>query len=118
MLGKKLVFGRDQIITATQASKNFGEVRRRSKRAPLYVSDRNSEIDTVIVDFDEFEAMAVELEALREERFYAVAAERLAASREPGAEKPVPLEEVLGPEGYGAFLEIDPDDPSDEELFE
>lgn len=73
----KLVFGRGQVLTSTQASKNFGEARAAVRvRNREFVSDRNNGIDTVIVSFDEFEAMAVELERLREERLYATAAAR------------------------------------------
>ena len=78
VVDEKLVFGRGQVLTSTQASKNFGEARRRARKEPQFVSDRNNGIDTVIVSFDEFEAMAVELERLREERLYAIAAARLA----------------------------------------
>ena len=62
----KLTFSREQVISSTQASKNFGECRRRARREPLFVTDRNASIETVIVDYDEFEAMAVELERLRQ----------------------------------------------------
>ncbi len=113
----QLVFSRDQVVTATQASKNFGEIRRRAKRAPLFVSDRNARIDTVIVDFEEFESMAVELERLRSERFYAVAARRIADAEGCGPEGPS-LEETLGEEGYKRFLGIDPNTERDEDLFE
>ena len=75
VIDKKLVFGREQVLTSTQASKNFGEARRRARREPQFVSDRNDGIDTVIVGFEEFEAMAVELEQLREERLHAIAAQ-------------------------------------------
>lgn len=64
----KLAFSKDRVVSATQASKNFGECRRRAKREPLFVTDRNASIETVIVDYDEFEAMAVELEQLRLQR--------------------------------------------------
>ena len=68
----KLAFSKDRVVSATQASKNFGECRRRAKREPLFVTDRNASIETVIVDYDEFEAMAVELEQLRLQRLYAI----------------------------------------------
>ena len=67
----KLAFSKDRVVSATQASKNFGECRRRAKREPLFVTDRNASIETVIVDYDEFEAMAVELEQLRLQRLAA-----------------------------------------------
>ena len=50
----KLAFSKDRVVSATQASKNFGECRRRAKREPLFVTDRNASIETVIVDYDEF----------------------------------------------------------------
>ena len=69
------------------------------------------------VDYDEFEAMAVELEQLRLQRLYDVAAQRLAAiDRDPSGET-VPFSEILGDEGYDAFLALDPDDLPDGELF-
>lgn len=113
----KLAFSRDRIVSATQASKNFGECRRRARREPLFVTDRNAGIDTVIMDYDEYEAMALELERLRLERFYATAADRL---REIDAhpEDVVPLEEMLGEADYQAFLNQTADDLSDEDLFD
>ena len=107
----KLAFSKDRVVSATQASKNFGECRRRAKREPLFVTDRNASIETVIV------AMAVELEQLRLQRLYDVAAQRLAAiDRDPSGET-VPFSEILGDEGYDAFLALDPDDLPDGELF-
>ena len=61
----KLAFSKDRVVSATQASKNFGECRRRAKREPLFVTDRNASIETVIVDYDEFEAMAAPPAPLR-----------------------------------------------------
>ena len=113
----KLAFSKDRVVSATQASKNFGECRRRAKREPLFVTDRNASIETVIVDYDEFEAMAVELEQLRLQRLYDVAAQRLAAiDRDPSGET-VPFSVILGDEGYDAFLALDPDDLPDGGLF-
>ncbi len=81
VIDDKVVFGRDQVLTSTQASKNFGEARRRAKQGPLFVSDRNDGIDTVIVSFDEFESMAVEPERLQRELLYATANEHFASPR-------------------------------------
>ena len=116
---KKLVFGREQVLTSTQASKNFGEARRRARREPQFVSDRNDGIDTVIVGFDEFEAMAVELEQLREERLHAIAAARLAKGDADSNRKGIPFSDTVGRERFEAMLEAESTDPiSDEELFE
>ena len=118
VLNHKLVFSRDQVVTSTSASKNFGQIKEAARSAPVFVSDRNSGIDTVIVSFDEFERMAVELDGLREERLYARAAARLAEAGSDYSEEGPSLEEVMGAEGYRAFLAQDPDAIPDSELFE
>ena len=118
VIDKKLVFGREQVLTSTQASKNFGEARRRARREPQFVS-RNDGIDTVIVGFDEFEAMAVELEQLREERLHAIAAARLAQGDADSNRKGIPFSDTVGRERFEAMLEAEATDPIfDEELFE
>ncbi|WP_165171045.1 type II toxin-antitoxin system Phd/YefM family antitoxin [Adlercreutzia sp. ZJ242] len=114
----KVAFGRDQVVTSTQASKNFGEMRRRAKSSPLFVSDRNDGIDTVIVGFDDFERMAVELERLREERLYAIAAMRLAEGDADPDHRGIPVEEVIGDDEFAKLVEDEVTDPiPDSELF-
>lgn len=61
--------------------------------------------------------MAVELERLRLDRLYATAEKRLAEADADPADAFVPFEEMPGEEGYRSFLEIDPDEVPDEELF-
>lgn len=118
VVDEKLVFGREQVLTSTQASKNFGEARRRARREPQYVSDRNDGIDTVIVGFDEFEAMAVELERLREERLHAIAAARLAQGDVDPSRKGIPFADVVGDERFKTMVETEASDPiADGELF-
>lgn len=114
----KLTFSRDQIITSSQAAKNFGEARHRAKQAPLYVSDRNDGIDTVIVDYNTFESLAVELEELRLQRFYDSAALRLAEGEADLKRCPVELADVMGKDRYVEWMAIDPDAVADEGLFE
>lgn len=119
VLDKKLVFGRDQVITSTQASKNFGEVRRRARKVPQFVSDRSNGIDTVIVDYDEFEAMAVELQELREEHLYAVAAARIAQANSDPNHQAISCADVIGHERYKALLDAEAASATpDSELFE
>ena len=119
VMGGKLVFGRDQVLTSTQASKNFGEVRRRARREPPFVSDRNDGIDTVIAGFDEFEAMAVELEQLREERLHAIAATRLAQDAADPNRKGIPFADAVGRDRFDAMVAAEATDPMpDAELFE
>lgn len=109
---KGLSFTRDQIVTSSEASKRFGEVRKRAAKQPVFVSDRSG-INTVIVDFDLFEKMTMELEALREKTLVAMVNERLANSHEP-----IDFEEAVGSGTYKEFMDIDPDAIPDEELFE
>ncbi len=114
----KIAFGRDQVISSTQASKNFGEVRRRAKTTPLFVTDRNASIDTVIISYDEFEQMAVELDRLRQQIVYAIAANRIAEADADPAHSPILLEDALSEEEYRRFLDSDNDNEPDEALFE
>lgn len=114
----KLTFSRDQVVTSSQASKNFGEMRRRARQEPLYVSDRNDGIDTVIVGFDEFEQMALELEALRLERLYSIAADRVAVAEQDASHRSISLEDTIGQKAYRNLLEVDVDSIPDDEVFE
>ncbi len=119
VIDKKLVFGRGQVLTSTQASKNFGEARRRARKEPQFVSDRNDGIDTVIVGFDEFEAMAVELQQLREERLYAMAAARLSQGDADPNREGISVADDMGRERFDALVAAEATDPiSDAELFE
>ncbi|MBQ9955471.1 MAG: hypothetical protein IJO87_08610 [Eggerthellaceae bacterium] len=98
-------------------SKKFSEIRKRAKSTPLFVSDRN-EIDTVILDYQAYEDMYMELEYLREQRFYEAVAERIAKGDADPARKSIGLDEAMGAEALAEYLSIDPDAISDEELFE
>lgn len=115
----KVVFGRDQVVTSTQASKNFGQMKRRAQTGPLFVSGRDAGIDTVIISFDDFEAMATELEQLREQSFYDEAARRVREADADPNHEGIPLQEVMGAQKYEAFMEnLGSDETPDEELFE
>lgn len=114
----KVAFSRDQVVSSTQASKNFGEMRRRAKSMPLYVSDRNDGIGTVIVDFAEFEAMAVEIENLREAVLRQAAASRVERAEANPDHEPIPLREVVGDEALETIMNLDTEGVSDSELFE
>ena len=115
----KVVFGRDQVVTSTQASKNFGQMKRRAQAGPLFVSGRDAGIDTVIISFDDFEAMATELEQLREQRFYDEAARRVREADADPNHEGIPVEECMSAEELAAFMSAAEDDDFDEsELFE
>ena len=113
----KPVFGRDQIVSATTVSKKFPEIRKRAKRMPQFVSDHN-EIDTVILDYQAYEDMYSELNQLREQQFYATAAERIRKGDADPARRGVSLEEAMGKADYREYQAIDADAVPDEELFE
>lgn len=112
----KIAFGRDQVVSSTQVSKGFSDIRRRVKDGPLFVSDRNAGMDTVIVSYDEFEKMAVELEKMREALFYAEAARRI-EDVQNGLGSSISLQETLGDDGYADFLTIDVSPEHDADLF-
>ena len=118
LVDDKLVFGRDQVVTSTQAGKNFGEMRRRARKAPLFVSDRNDGIDTVIVSYDDFERMAREIDRLREANLHSLAASRIAAADADASHTPLTLDEVLGAEEAARIYSLDTESIPDSELFE
>lgn len=74
-------------------------------------------LDTLVVDFETFEGMAVELEELQEQRFFAKVAQHLREGEAEGSRQSVGLEEAMGEEEYAAWLRLDPEAVSDEELF-
>lgn len=114
----KLMFSRDQVVTSTQAGKNFGEMRRRARKAPLFVSDRNDGIDTVIVSYDDFEGMARELERLREESLQSIAASRVIAASSDPEHAPIMLEDSLGADEAASIYALNTESIPDSELFE
>ncbi|MCP1312075.1 type II toxin-antitoxin system Phd/YefM family antitoxin [Paenibacillus tyrfis] len=49
-------FDVDQLISSSEASKKFGEVRKRAKSLPQFITE-NGNVETVIVSYELFEAM-------------------------------------------------------------
>ncbi|WP_165253114.1 hypothetical protein [Adlercreutzia sp. ZJ304] len=114
----KIAFGRDQVVSSTQVCKGFSEIRKRAQEGPLFVSDRNAGMDTVIVSYDEFEEMAVELANAREAIFYAVATNRISSADSDPQHCNISLEETLGEQGYADFLSMDINAEEDSDIFE
>jgi len=59
----------DQLIKSSEASKNFGSLRKKSKLNPMFITE-NGSIDSVLVDYRYYEQMyqrLAELEAKEEE---------------------------------------------------
>ncbi|MHB8984044.1 MAG: type II toxin-antitoxin system Phd/YefM family antitoxin [Carboxydocellales bacterium] len=66
----KPTFTREQVISASHASKHFGDLRKRAKDLPQFISD-NGDIDTVVLAYEYYEKLYLrltELEALEEAR--------------------------------------------------
>ncbi|WP_165170821.1 MULTISPECIES: type II toxin-antitoxin system Phd/YefM family antitoxin [unclassified Adlercreutzia] len=110
-------FNVDQLTSATEAAKRFSEVRKRAKKEPQFITDRNA-VDSVIMSYEEFEAMYCELAGYRERELLAVAAARIAEGDVDAGRERVSLEDAMGEDGYAAYLACDADSVSDEDLFE
>lgn len=66
----KLSITKDQMVKSSEASKRFGQIRRKAKDTPLYITD-NGNIDSVLLGYEYFEKMyerLMELEKREEER--------------------------------------------------
>lgn len=109
-------FGADQITSASIASKNLSKLRAAAKQVPQYIS-ANNKIDSVILDYSQFEKMHQQVEAYRELAWKLEIAER-SAYADAHPEQMIPLQQAIGEEHYAQILAIDPDDTPDEELFE
>lgn len=90
---EKPVFTKDQVVSATEASKSLSAVRKRAKRAPQFIADHN-DIDTVIIDYAAYEEMYGALQYLRELELDRIAADRI----KNGPHEFVPFEDALTPE--------------------
>ncbi len=119
VIDRKLVFGREQVLTSTQASKNFGRPGAARARSPSSSRTETTESNTVIVGYEEFEAMAVELEQLRRSASMRCGGERLAQGRGRPSRKGIPFADVVGRDGIrchgGRRRATDP--VADAELF-
>jgi PHD/YefM family antitoxin component YafN of YafNO toxin-antitoxin module len=57
----------DQIVSASEAARDFSKIRKRAKDVPLYILDRGK-IDAVILGYDQYERMYMRLQELEAER--------------------------------------------------
>ncbi len=58
-------FTRDQLIPSSVASKKFGQVRQKAKVVPQFISE-NGIVDTVVMDYSQYELMFQRLHELEE----------------------------------------------------
>lgn len=76
---EKLTFTKEQLVSASLASKQFGELRKKAKIHPMFITD-NGDVDTVMVGYEYFEQMyqrLKELEQLEEAKILNERIERL-----------------------------------------
>lgn len=114
---EKPTFTRDQIVSATVASKEFSALRKRARTSPQYISGRNG-IDSVLLDYETYERMYGELQYFRKLEFERIAAERVAVADADPGHRPIPFREAIGEDAFEAFEAVDANAVSDEELFE
>lgn len=110
---EKPVFTKDQVVSATEASKSLSAIRKRAKRAPQFIADHN-DIDTVIIDYAAYEEMYGALQYLRELEINCIAADRV----KHGPHEFVPFEDALTAEELAELESMDSDAIPDEDLFE
>ncbi len=65
IMEKEPTFTKEQLITASKASKNFGELRKKAQVNPMFVTD-NGDIDTVVLGYKHFANMFRRLSELEE----------------------------------------------------
>lgn len=61
----KPTFNVDQLTTSSDASKKFGELRKKAKQLPQYITE-NGNVDTVLIGYDLFEQIYDRLTQLEE----------------------------------------------------
>lgn len=114
----KVTFSPDYVVTSSQADKNFYKIRCKARTSPMLVSDTNNGIDTVVIGYEEFKAMALELERLRDRDFYDIAASRVERANSNSSHKSIPLSDVVDSKTLDSIMNADTESISDEELFE
>lgn len=105
-------FRDDQIVLASSADKCFGEIRKKAKENPQFILD-NDKIDSVLMSYEQYEQLNLELEKLRETLWYTKIANRI--KNDSG--KRYSAKDFMSKEEYEMFINGDPK-ISDEELFE
>lgn len=62
----KPTFNVNQLITSTDASKRFGELRKKAQQEPQYITD-NGNVETVIIGYQLFEDLYERLSRLEQQ---------------------------------------------------
>jgi len=69
-------FMASQLVSASDAAKYFGSLRKKAKELPQFVTE-NGNVDTVILDYDYFEKMYMRLMELEEKEEAGILLERI-----------------------------------------
>ncbi|MDQ0175926.1 hypothetical protein [Bacillus chungangensis] len=113
---KKPNFNVDQVTSVSYAAKRFGEIRKKAKQLPKFISE-NNKVDTVVLDYIEYEKMYVELESLRELAWeYKVMRRIQEADENPN--QSTSLRDVMEEDEYKEYRSMNADEIPDDELFE
>ncbi len=106
----------DQVTSASHAAKRFGELRKKAKELPQFIS-KNNRVDTVILDYAEYEKMYMELQTLKEVAWEFEIMRRLQQANE-NPNNSSSLREIMGRKEYQEYRAINIDEIPDDELFE
>lgn len=113
---EKPKFSDEQITAAGVASKTFGKLRAAAKNSPQYIL-ANNKLDSVVLDYAHYLKMYQELEIYRE-LFYMAEIARRVEYADAHPEEAISLREAVGEVSYAQIMSIDPDEITDDELFE
>lgn len=72
----KPTFSADQLISSSEASKKFGQLRKKAKQIPQFITE-NGIVDTVLVGYPYFEQMFERLSQLEQQQEERVLHERI-----------------------------------------
>jgi PHD/YefM family antitoxin component YafN of YafNO toxin-antitoxin module len=72
----KPTFTADQLVSSSVASKKFGELRKKAKQLPQFITE-NGAVDTVLVGYDYFEQLFERLTQLEEQEEERILNERI-----------------------------------------
>jgi PHD/YefM family antitoxin component YafN of YafNO toxin-antitoxin module len=83
----KPTFTADQLVSSSVASKKFGELRKKAKQLPQFITE-NGTVDTVLVGYDYYEQLFERLSQLEEQEEQRILNERMdRMDRNPAATK-------------------------------
>ncbi|MBE0336118.1 MULTISPECIES: type II toxin-antitoxin system Phd/YefM family antitoxin [unclassified Paenibacillus] len=83
----KPTFDVDQMITSSEASKRFGELRKKAKHRPQYITD-NGSVDSVLMGYEIFEQLYDRLTQLEQQEEERILVERIESlDRDPASAK-------------------------------